>query len=243
VVPTFNERENLERLLQSVEMATKDTPHRVEVLVVDDSSPDGTGELAETLREQRPWLHVMHRVKRRGRGAAGVDGFKWALDEGADWIVEMDGDLSHDPAHLPDLFLAMEEADVALGSRFVEGGKDLERTFLRRLITRLAGRYVRALLHLDIKDVSSGYRCFRREVLDAIDLEDTVSTGPSIVLELLYKLCLAGFTVKEVPIVFRDRRQGVTKLDYVTLMETLVMVLRLRKMAGTGRIRSGLARG
>jgi len=238
VVPTYNERENLEKLLQGIETAAGDVSHDVRVLIVDDNSPDGTGELAEELRKQRPWIHVMHRVKRRGRGAAGVEGFQWALEQGADWIVEMDADLSHDPVHLPALFEAMEEADVALGSRFVLEGKDLDRTLLRRFVTRLAGLYVRILLGLRIRDVSSGYRCFRREVLEAIDLDDMVSTGPSIVLEILFKLCLCEFTVKEVPILFRDRRQGQTKLDVVTLLETLVMVLRLRSMAKTGRIRS-----
>jgi dolichol-phosphate mannosyltransferase len=159
-----------------------------------------------------------------------------ALSEGAEWIVEMDADLSHDPAHLPQLLEAMESADVAIGSRFVPGGADLDRPWSRKIITRLAGLYVRSLLKLKMRDVSSGYRCFSRKVLEAIDMEDMISTGPSVVLEMIYKVAVKGFEIKEVPILFRDRRQGNTKLDTVTLLETLVMVLRLRKMRKAGRI-------
>lgn len=236
VVPTYNEKENLENLLERIDNALKNTPHRFTVLIVDDHSPDGTGDLAERLKSRWPWLNVLHRTKRRGRGSAGVAGFMQALSEGAEWIVEMDADLSHDPAHLPQLLQAMESADVAIGSRFVPGGADLDRPWSRKIITRLAGLYVRSLLKLKMRDVSSGYRCFSRKVLEAIDMEDMISTGPSVVLEMIYKVAVKGFEIKEVPILFRDRRQGNTKLDTVTLLETLVMVLRLRKMRKAGRI-------
>lgn len=236
VVPTFNERENLETLLRGIDEALVDSRHRWKVLIVDDNSPDGTGALADEMRSRWEWLEVLHRLKRRGRGTAGIDGFKEALSQGADWVVEMDADLSHDPKHLPQILLAMESADVAVGSRFVPGGKDLDRPFQRKAITQLAGLYVRSLLKLNLRDVSSGYRCFSRQVLEAVDLDDMISTGPSVVLEMIYKVASRGFKVKEVPILFRDRRQGKTKLDYVTLLETLVMVLRLRKMKKDGRI-------
>jgi dolichol-phosphate mannosyltransferase len=184
---------------------------------------------------------MLHRKKKRGRGTAGIDGLRYALDKGADCIVEMDADFSHNPKYIPEFLNAVKDYDVVIGSRFVRGGKDKDRGFLRRLITKLAGMYVRMLLAVKIKDVSSGFRCFRREVLEKIDLEDMVSGGPSIVLELLYKITLNGFRIKEVPIIFEDRRQGRTKLDWITLLETVVMVLRLRKMQKDGLIKTSTA--
>ena len=235
MIPTYNEKDNLVRLLDEI-LGTGVVDLAV---VVDDNSPDGTGRLADVYARQHPGrVHVVHRTKRRGRGTAGIEGMLYALRWGASHVIEMDADFSHHPRYLPDLVRAMEApgCDIAIGSRFVRGGADLDRGLVRKIVTKLAGLYVRTLLGVRIRDVSSGYRCFRREVLEAVDLENLISVGPSIVLEILYKSLQRGYRVHEVPIIFRDRRQGSTKLDTITLLETLVMVLRLRKMGRTGQI-------
>ena len=230
VIPTYNERESIESLIREVLSLSLG----LNILVVDDNSPDGTGSIVSKLAEESPQVRLLTRKKRKGRGSAGVDGFKTALEMGADLVIEMDADFSHHPRHIPDFLVNAKDHDVVLGSRFVPGGADRDRGVLRQMLTRLAGLYVRTTLDIAIRDVSSGYRCFRREVFEKVDLEDMISAGPSIVLEILYKVCLNGFSVKEVPIIFEDRRQGQTKLDIITLLETLVMVLRLRKMHRQG---------
>jgi dolichol-phosphate mannosyltransferase len=230
VIPTYNERESIESLIREVLTLSLE----LNILVVDDNSPDGTGAIVSKLAEENPKVQLLTRKKRKGRGSAGVDGFKKALEIGADLIIEMDADFSHHPRHIPDLVANADNYQVVLGSRFVPGGADRDRGMLRQMVTRLAGLYVRTSLGIKIRDVSSGYRCFRREVFEKVDLDDMISAGPAIVLEILYKVCLNGFSVKEVPIIFEDRRQGQTKLDTITLLETLVMVLRLRKMHRQG---------
>ena len=230
VIPTYNERESIDSLIRELLSLSLD----LNILVVDDNSPDGTGAIVSTLAEENPKVNLLTRKKRKGRGSAGVDGFKKALEIGADLIIEMDADFSHHPRHIPALVANADNYKVVLGSRFVAGGADRDRGMLRQMVTRLAGLYVRTSLGISIRDVSSGYRCFRKEVFEKVDLDDMISAGPAIVLEILYKVCLNGFSVKEVPIVFEDRRQGQTKLDTITLLETLVMVLRLRKMHRQG---------
>ncbi len=230
VIPTYNERESIESLIREVLSLSLE----LNILVVDDNSPDGTGAIVSKLAEESPKVRLLTRKKRKGRGSAGVDGFKKALEMGADLVIEMDADFSHHPRHIPDLVANANNYHVVLGSRFVAGGADRDRGMLRQMVTRLAGLYVRTSLGIRIRDVSSGYRCFRKEVFEKVDLDDMISAGPAIVLEILYKVCLNGFSVKEVPIVFEDRRQGQTKLDTITLLETLVMVLRLRKMHRQG---------
>lgn len=230
VIPTYNERESIESLIRELLSLSLG----LNILVVDDNSPDGTGAIVSKLAEESSKVRLLTRRKRKGRGSAGVDGFKTALEMGADLIIEMDADFSHHPRHIPDLVANANNYHVVLGSRFVSGGADRDRGMLRQMVTRLAGLYVRTSLGIKIRDVSSGYRCFRKEVFEKVDLEDTISAGPAIVLEILYKVCLNGFSVKEVPIIFEDRRQGQTKLDTITLLETLVMVLRLRKMHRQG---------
>lgn len=237
MIPTYNERDNISPLLGQILEMDKS----IEALVVDDNSPDGTWKAVQDISEREPRVHLLHRKKKRGRGTAGIEGLKYALDKGADCIIEMDADFSHNPKYIPELIHAAKDYDVAIGSRFIQGGQDRERGILRRVITKMARIYVKALLGIKIEDVSSGFRCFRRAVLEKIDLEDMVSGGPSIVLELLYKITLNGFKIKEVPIIFEDRRQGSTKLDWITLLETMVMVLRLRKMKKDGLIKAGAA--
>jgi dolichol-phosphate mannosyltransferase len=197
---------------------------------VDDDSPDGTaGRVAEIGRHD-PRVHILVRREARGRGLAGKEGFRRALGLGADFIIEMDADGSHQPLHIPSLLERAREYDLVLGSRFVPGGKDADRPLARRLITLMARRFIRRLFRIPVKDVSSGFRCFRREVLEGIDPDSLISAGPSIVLEVLYKARQMGFSISEVPIVFIDRKKGRTKLTGATLWKTLVMALRIKRM-------------
>ena len=227
VIPTYNEAQNIEGLISQISnLNIKD----LFVLVVDDNSQDGTGNIVQRFADKDNRIILLKRHKKRGRGIAGIDGFKYALDAGADYIIEMDADFSHDPKYIPGFLNNINNYDVVLGSRFIEGGKDIRRSFKRRIITRLAGIYTRRLLRIDVKDVSSGYRCFRRHVLERISLDDMISTGPSIILEELYKVILNGFSVKEMPIIFTDRKHGKTKLGCMVLFNTLIMVLRIRNI-------------
>ena len=233
MIPTYNEKDNIENLIREIEALrpkTEKLGKALTILVVDDNSPDGSAQIVQTLSKEFDNIILNIRTKKRGRGSAGTDGFKQALELGADFVIEMDADFSHHPRHIPELLVAADTSDVVLGSRFIPGGADKDRGLYRQTVTKLAGIYVRTLLKLGIRDVSSGYRCFSRKALETLDLENLISTGPSIVLEILYKCVMKGLSIKEVPIIFIDRRQGITKLNWVTLLETLVMVLRLRDL-------------
>ncbi|MBI5199873.1 MAG: polyprenol monophosphomannose synthase [Nitrospirae bacterium] len=233
MIPTYNERENIEPLIKDIfNLGIED----ISVLVVDDNSPDGTWEIAERISREDPRVYLLRRMKKRGRGYAGVDGLMYCIREGADYIAEMDGDFSHDPRYIKDMLREIESCDVVTASRFIKGGSDSDRGPFRNLVSRFASIYARVLLGVDVKDPSLGFRLFRRKVLEAIDLEEIISIGPSIVLEMLYKINLKGFKIKEVPVRFVDRKHGSTKLDFLALLETLLMVLRLRKMRKQGRI-------
>jgi len=232
VVPTYNECENIRELLRDIR---HEVP-QADVLVVDDNSPDGTGAIVTEMARDDAKLHLLARTE-RGRGTAGRDGFKWALQHGAEYVVEMDADYSHHPRYLPAILAAAERADVVLGSRYVAGGKETGRPLFRQIVTRFAGVFMRVALGVKVRDPSSGYRCFRRRVLQAVDLDTLQSTGPSIVAEMLLKARLHGFRMAEVPIVFEDRVRGASKLDSKVLLQTLVMVCRLRWQHR--RLRSG----
>ena len=227
MIPTYNERENIEDLI--TEILALDVDMDLSVVVADDNSPDGTGEIVRKMAEADSRIHALIRKKRRGRGAGGIDGFKEALKLSPDYIVEMDGDFSHQPKHIPVLLKACEDYDLVIGSRFVKGGKDEDRNLVRRIITFFVRGFIRRKFHLPVRDVSSGFRCFRREVLEAIDLDDLISVNPSIVLEILYKAHLLDFTIKEVPIEFIDRTRGKTKLNFLILLDTLAMALLFKK--------------
>jgi dolichol-phosphate mannosyltransferase len=227
MIPTYNEAENIAGLVR--EILSLPMGADLSVLVVDDDSPDGTGRIAKALGREDGRVQALIRTKRRGRGAAGIDGFKAALALAPDFIVEMDGDFSHPPRHIPELVAAMARYDVVLGSRFVPGGRDADRSLVRRFITLLVRLFIRRKFRFPVKDVSSGFRCFQREVLEAVDLDDCISVGPSVVLEVLYKASLRGFRLGEIPIVFVDRKKGKTKLDLLTLVETLVTALRIER--------------
>lgn len=227
VIPTYNEKDNIGHLVDRL-LGLEIEGHELHVLVVDDNSPDGTNGVVERLAARDPRVKLMTRYKRRGRGFAGVDGFRAAAADGADFVIEMDADFSHDPKYIPALLArARDGFDIVIGSRRVKGGADADRGLLRRLITFLAGSYIRILLGLRVKDLSSGYRLFSRRAVEAIDLDNMFSPGPSILQEMLFKAVKRGMSVAEIPIVFVDRRDGVTKLNWVTLLEVLVMNLKL----------------
>ena len=234
MIPTYNERENIGPLVREILRLPVDG--KMTVLVVDDDSPDGTAAEAARLAGEDPRVRVLLRKKRRGRGAAGIDGFSEALRLGADFVVEMDADGSHRPSDIPALLDAARTADLVLGSRFVKGGRDADRSVFRRFVTLCVRTFVRRYYRLGIRDVSSGFRCFRRGALEKIDLEDLISVGPSIVLEILHRAHLLGCSIVEVPIVFVDRKLGKTKLSALTLAETLLMVLKFKhRQARAGR--------
>jgi dolichol-phosphate mannosyltransferase len=227
MIPTYNERENIGDLI--TEILALDVDMDLSVVVADDNSPDGTGKIVEEMSETDSRVHALIRKKRRGRGAGGTDGFKEALKLSPDFIVEMDGDFSHQPKHIPELLKACEDHDLVIGSRFIKGGKDQDRNLVRRIITFFVRSFIRRKFRIPVRDVSSGFRCFRRKVLEEIDLDDLISINPSIVLEILYKAHLLDFTIKEVPIEFIDRTRGKTKLNFLILLDTLVMALLFKK--------------
>ncbi len=226
IIPTFNEVENIEKLIREI---LDLRINGLSTVVIDDNSPDGTGELVNKLSKYDPRIKTIIRIGKRGRGRAGITGLRYALSQGADYIIEMDADFSHSPEYIPQFLSEIGNYDLIVGSRFVNGGEDRDRGVPRKIITRLAGIYSRYFLGLKIRDVSSGFRCFRKEVFEKISLDDLISTGPSIVLELLYKITSNGFRVKEMPIIFRNRRHGRTKFNCITLLRTMFVVLKLRR--------------
>ncbi len=236
VLPTYNEAENLEAI---VEAALERLPPSRRVLVVDDASPDGTGEIADRLADDRDDVAVLHRPAKRGLGPAYLAGFREALAGGAELICEMDADFSHDPAHLPALIAAAADADLVLGSRYVEGGGVADWGPLRRSISRWGSRYARAVLGLDVSDLTGGYKVFRRAVLEAIDLGSIRSRGYAFQVEVTYRAVRAGFRVVEVPIVFRDRRVGSSKMSGPIVLEAIWRVPALRLIARGSEGRPG----
>lgn len=230
-LPTYNERENLPRVLDALE------PFGVEVLVIDDNSPDGTGDLADRLAADRDWVSVLHRERKEGLGPAYLAGFRRALSGDAEYVLEMDADLSHDPEAVPRLIEAcVNGADVALGSRYVEGGGTENWGRGRRLVSAGGSLYARTLLGVDIHDLTGGFKCFRRAVLEQIDLEAVTSKGYAFQIELTYRALRAGFRVVEVPIVFVDRTHGKSKMSRTIFLEAVARVPLLRLAALTRRL-------
>ena len=225
VLPTYNEAENLERLVGQVRERLPDSRR---VLIVDDNSPDGTGEIADRLADEHDDVGVLHREHKEGLGPAYLAGFREALAGGAELVIEMDADFSHDPAYLPQLLRAIEDADLALGSRYVPGGGVTEWGKLRRFISKRGSGYARRVLGVDIRDLTGGFKCFRREVLEAIDLDSITSRGYAFQVETTYRALRAGFRVVEVPIVFRDRREGNSKMSKAIVAEAIWRVPAMR---------------
>jgi dolichol-phosphate mannosyltransferase len=225
VLPTYNEAQNLEPIVAA---ALAKLPSAGRVLIVDDNSPDGSGEIAERLAAAQERVEVLHRPRKEGLGPAYIAGFRRALAGGAGLIVEMDADFSHDPAYLPRLLDAAGRADLAIGSRYVPGGGVGDWGALRRAISRGGSAYARLALGVGVRDLTGGFKCFRREVLEAIDLDAVRSRGYAFQVELTYRAIQHGFTVAEVPIVFRDRRAGRSKMDRSIVLEAIWRVPLLR---------------
>jgi dolichol-phosphate mannosyltransferase len=228
VIPTYDEASNLEAIVAA---ALAQLPASRRVLVVDDSSPDGTGEIADRLAASDPDVAVLHRPSKEGIGPAYVAGFKAALQAGARVVAQMDADFSHDPADLPRLLGALDRSDVVLGSRYVDGGGVADWGPLRRAISRGGSAYSRALLGVGIEDLTGGFKAFRREVLEAIDLDSISTAGYAFQVETTYRAIRAGFRVSEVPITFRDRRVGESKMSGRIVVEAALKVpaMRLRR--------------
>jgi dolichol-phosphate mannosyltransferase len=231
-IPTFNESENIGRLIEEI----RGQDHDMEIVVADDDSPDGTWKIVENISAKDPNVYLLRRMANKGRGTAGVDAFRFALEHHADVVVEMDADFSHDPKYIPSFLEKIGESDLVLGSRAIANGKDLRKSPLRKLVTRLSAFYARSVLGLPVKDVNSGYRCFRREVLEAVDLDSVRSIGPSIVQELLYRAHLQGFSISEIPIVFPERQAGVSNLNFNKLLQGFLMILKLKSWHLQGRL-------
>jgi dolichol-phosphate mannosyltransferase len=234
-LPTYNERENLPGMIRALEAVREGTPIPGDVLVLDDNSPDGTGDIADALAAEHDWLHVLHRPGKQGLGRAYLAGFRWALARRYTHVLEMDCDFSHDPDRVPALLDAvLAGADVALGSRYVRGGGVANWSVTRRLVSAAGCLYARVLLGLDVRDLTGGFKCFRREVLEAIDLGAVTAEGYAFQIEMTYRACRLGYTVREVPIVFTDRVAGGSKMTRSIVSEAAwrVPLLRLRAMRG-----------
>jgi dolichol-phosphate mannosyltransferase len=224
VVPTYNERENLSALIPAI---LRDS--RFDVLVVDDNSPDGSAQIVEQIAREYPGrVHLLLRAGKLGLGTAYLDGFRWALTRDYDLICEMDADFSHDPTMLPRLADATSCADLVLGSRYVPGGKTLNWSRARRIISQGGSTYARLILGVDYHDLTGGFKCFRRSVLEAIDLDAIESTGYAFQIEMTYRAHLAGFRVLELPITFHERRAGHSKMNANIVTEALLGVWRMR---------------
>ena len=231
IIPTYDERENVESMTEAV---LKQEP-AANILFVDDNSPDGTGALRDRIAAREPRVFVLHRAGKEGLGRAYIAGFKWALARDYTLICEMDCDFSHDPAALPSLFKAAAEADLVLGSRYIGGIRVMNWPMSRLLLSTGAAQYVKLVTGMPVNDPTGGFKCFRRAVLESIDLDRITSNGYSFQIEMSHSAWMKGFTIKEVPIVFEDRRAGYSKMRANIATEALIMVLKLWARCGFRR--------
>jgi dolichol-phosphate mannosyltransferase len=233
-LPTYNERENLEAMIRALGEVRRDGDR---VLVIDDASPDGTGALADRLAVENEWVDVLHRLGKEGLGPAYLAGFRRALDDGAELVLEMDCDFSHDPRDVPRLIAAAEEgADLVLGSRYVRGGSIPNWGVLRRFVSLGGNIYAQVFLQSRIRDLTGGFKCFRRRVLETIPLAAIDSKGYAFQIETTYRVRRAGFRVVEVPIAFTDREEGTSKMNGAIVLEAVWKVPLIRLRALTGRL-------
>jgi dolichol-phosphate mannosyltransferase len=233
IVPTFNERDNIRRLIEAV--LAKD--ERLEILVVDDGSPDGTGAIVDEIAACDARVHVLHRAKKLGLGTAYVAGFRWALERDYDYVFEMDADFSHDPGHLPQFLEAIQSADLVLGSRYRKGKVTVVNWPIGRLLlSYFANIYARVITGLPLDDCTGGFKCFRRSVLEAIDLGDVRSNGYAFQIEVSFRAWRRGYRIVEIPIVFVDRTEGESKMSKRIVREAVWMVWRLRWWAIRGKL-------
>jgi dolichol-phosphate mannosyltransferase len=232
LIPTYNEAANVERIVRAAAAELQRVvPGEFHMLVVDDNSPDGTGAIADSLAQELEVVEVLHRKSKDGLGQAYLAGFARALAGGAQLVIEMDADFSHDPGYLGDLLLAARDADLVLGSRYVAGGGVRDWGLLRRLVSRGGSAYARGILKVDVRDLTGGFKCIRREVLEAIDLGSVRAEGYVFQIEVTYRALLAGFTIREIPIVFRDRTAGSSKMSARIAIEAMWLVPQLRRSA------------
>jgi dolichol-phosphate mannosyltransferase len=228
VLPTYNEAENLERIVRAAlpELAKATPDHHI--LVVDDGSPDGTGEIADRLADELPQVEVLHRTAKEGLGRAYLAGFERAIASGADLVLEMDADFSHDPKDLPRLIEASADADLVLGSRYVRGGGVTDWGLFRQMLSRGGSWYARVVLGVPVRDLTGGFKCFHSRTLEGIDYRETHADGYGFQIELTYRAIRAGFRVEEIPIVFRDRTEGTSKMSPRIAIEAVWKVPALR---------------
>ncbi len=227
-VPTYNERETVRPLVTAVREQLDAHGIDGHVLVIDDGSPDGTGDIADALAAADPQVHVLHRTEKGGIGPAYIAGFRYALAQGADLVLEMDCDFSHDPADVPRLIAAASDADLVLGSRYTPGGAVAKWGIVRRGISRGGSLYAQAILGVGVRDLTGGFKCFRRKVLEAIPLDEVGGAGYVFQIEMTYRATLLGFRVREVPITFTDRTEGSSKMSKSIVFEAVTHVPRLR---------------
>jgi dolichol-phosphate mannosyltransferase len=228
ILPTYNEAENIEAIVAAALPRLVETGLEHRILVVDDGSPDGTGRIADRLAAENPAIEVLHRTSKDGIGPAYLAGFERALAGGADYLMEMDSDFSHDPADIPRLVAAAERADLVLGSRYVPGGGVTDWGLPRRLISRGGSLYAQLILRIPVRDLTGGFKCFRRSVLERLDLAGVDADGYGFQIEMTYRAIRAGFSVEEVPILFRDRRVGSSKMSARIAVEAFWKVPLLR---------------
>jgi dolichol-phosphate mannosyltransferase len=226
IIPTYNEKDNLRRLIDEIHRIVPET----HILIVDDNSPDGTGELADELSNTDSRVHTLHREGKLGLGTAYIAGFRYALERDYGLVFEMDADFSHRPEHLPEFLAAVEDADLVIGCRYMEGGGTEDWGLLRKALSRGGNLYARTLLGLPFQDLTGGFKCFRRCVLETIDLDKVGSEGYAFQIELTWRTHRAGFRIAETPIVFPDRTEGVSKMNKGIIFEALWRVARLRFM-------------
>lgn len=223
IIPTYNERDNLRSLAKKIFSGSL----KVDVLVVDDDSPDGTGEVGEELAREYEHFQILHRKNDRGYGKACLEGFRRAIQQDYDYICTMDADLSHDPAELKNLLARLDDYDVVIGSRYVEGGKmEVDWSLFRKTVSRLGSAFARFMLGLSARDCTSGYRCYKREVLESLNLDKIRSEGYSLLIEMLYLCQQKGFRIGEMPIIYVDRQRGKSKLNRRVILEALFYVLK-----------------
>jgi dolichol-phosphate mannosyltransferase len=243
IIPTYNEAENVTGIVEAAgAQLARVALDGYRVLVVDDNSPDGTGAIAQALADRHDWVEVLHRPGKAGLGQAYIAGFEHALAHGAELLLEMDADFSHNPDYIPQLIAAAEDADLVLGSRYVAGGGVRDWGLLRRMISRGGGTYARLILGVPVHDLTGGFKCIRRAVLEAIDLPSVRAEGYVFQIEVTYRAILAGFRVREIPIVFTDRTVGTSKMSSHIALEAMLLVPVMKRSATAalqrGRLRT-----
>jgi len=233
IFPTYNEKENIEKIVTAV----LPLDPRINVLIVDDSSPDGTGEIADRLVATDSRINVLHRKNKEGLGRAYIAGFKWGIERKFDYIFEMDADFSHGPEFLKDFFVAIKDVDLVLGSRYISGVNVINWPMSRLLLSYFANVYTRIITGLPVRDSTGGFKCFRREVLEGIDLDVIKSNGYTFQIEVSMRVWKKGFKIKEIPIVFTDRQEGASKMKKKIIREAIWMVWYLRLMSIFGKLK------